>query len=31
MNTYLELWDPGLWERTDAQAGGGAPRSGGSR
>ena len=29
MNTYLELWDPELWERTDADAAGGKPRGAG--
>jgi len=29
MNTYLELWDPEFWERTDADSAGTKPRGGG--
>ena len=31
MNTYLELWDPELWERTDAEAGRSRAAGGGAR
>jgi DNA-binding transcriptional regulator/RsmH inhibitor MraZ len=30
MNTYLELWDPDLWDRTDAEAAGGSSRGSGA-